>query len=122
MASDAVNKMANHGYNKSIRRASGQYRALSVQTQTAIIKENGILNTVSIDRYTLSLIREQETDNLHEAKTTMPQENENQEPQNAFKEAKRAEKDHTTVLLEYAVSRIMRYVDTSQRKRYAMRW
>lgn len=64
-ASDTADKWADHPCNELIRQMSGRYIVLSVQQHAVAKEEEGIPNTVSIDRATLSLTQTQVTDIPH---------------------------------------------------------
>lgn len=59
LASDDADETANCWYNKLLRQASEPYRVISVLRHTVAIEEDGISNTVSINRLTLWPRREQ---------------------------------------------------------------
>lgn len=63
--SDAADEMTNCRYIDSLRRTSGPYRSPSVPPRTPTVGKEGIMNTVSIDRITLSPTLEQVNDSLH---------------------------------------------------------
>lgn len=66
-ASYAVDDMVNRRCSKLLRLVPGEYKVICVQLYRITIKEGSIPNTVSIDRRTLSLTREQVADNLNKS-------------------------------------------------------
>lgn len=52
--SNAADEMANHQYKKSFWRKSGPYRVLSIHSQAITVKQDSILDSLSMDSLTVS--------------------------------------------------------------------
>lgn len=114
--------MADLLHNKWLRRASGSYKILNVQRHTVTPEENSILNAYFIDSSTLSPTRAQVTDHVHKTHQIKRSQHENQIERYAVKDGENETKCDTTVMQKYVECGIMGCGDTSQGRRYVIKW
>lgn len=111
--SNAGHEMASHRYINFLSRRPGPHKALSTLPHTVSVEEDGILNTLSIDRPMTSPTWAQVVNDPHETAHTLHLQQQNRQQQNAFKETKNAKND-STLREEHMVSRLVSHVDTQQ--------
>lgn len=85
------------------------------------IEEDGIPNTLSIDRFTLSRAQEQVTDKPYATTEISPPGYENYSNREVMEDEKKTTKDETIVPREYAVNDIVRRADNPQGRKYLVR-
>lgn len=112
IASNAVDEISNHRYDKLLRRSSGPQRVLMFPPHTVSIEEDSFQSTDSIECLALSRISEQVTYKPYAmTQMTWPW-NERQQQPDAGRDPKKATKGDTSARKEHVKSRIMRQRST----------